>query len=104
LVLNGGSIELDEVAEEVAERQQFEETGLTANSIEIFGAFSGVDLHYVYPNGDEVLNVDIVYSCNSYSGELVSNHDEVAELRFFAVNEFLESISPPQRKAFKIEF
>jgi len=66
----GGSVELDEVVEEAAKRELFEETGLTAHTLEPFGIFSGPDTHYIYPNGDEVSNVEIVYLCRDYSGEL----------------------------------
>ena len=47
----GGSVELDEVVEDAAKRELFEETGLIAESLELFGVFSGKDIHYVYPNG-----------------------------------------------------
>ena len=66
----GGSTELDERVEDAAARELFEETGLTANHLELFGVFSGKELHYVYPNGDEVSNVDIVFLCRDYSGTL----------------------------------
>lgn len=52
----GGSVELDEVVEDAAKRELFEETGLIAEELELFGVFSGEDCHYVYPNGDEVSN------------------------------------------------
>ena len=93
----GGSVELDEVVEEAAARELFEETGLTAHSLELFGVFSGPELHYVYPNGDEVSNVDHVYICREYSGDLKCQEDETAELRFFAPEEIPENISPPIR-------
>ena len=66
----GGSVELDENVEDAAKRELLEETGLTANSLELFGVFSGKELHYIYPNGDEVSNVDIVYICRDYTGTL----------------------------------
>ncbi len=93
----GGSVELDEVVEEAAKRELFEETGLTAHSLELFGIFSGKDTHYVYPNGDEVSNVDIVYLCRDYSGTMNCQKGEVEELRFFYANEIPENISPPIR-------
>ena len=66
----GGSVELDEKVEDAAKRELFEETGLIANSLELFGVFSGKELHYIYPNGDEVSNIDVVYVCRDYCGEL----------------------------------
>jgi len=98
---HGGGVELDEIVEETAKRELFEETGLTASTLELFGVFSGADMHYVYPNGDEVSNVDIVYICRDYSGELKANAGEVDDLRFFAINELPDNISPPQIKPLK---
>jgi 8-oxo-dGTP pyrophosphatase MutT (NUDIX family) len=98
---HGGALELDEVAEEAAKRELREETGLTADSLELFGVFSGKDMHYVYPNGDEVSNVDIVYICRDYSGVLKTEPGEVSELRFFPTDNLPDNISPPQRKPLK---
>ena len=94
----GGSVELDETVEDAAKRELFEETGLTANRLELFGVFSGKDLHYIYPNGDEVSNIDIVYICRDYTGTLQKQEQEVEELKFFALNEIPQKISPPVQK------
>ncbi len=91
----GGSVELDEKVEDAAKRELLEETGLTANSLELFGVFSGEDTHYIYPNGDEVSNIDIVFLCRDYSGELIRQKDEVEQLKFFAIEELPNKISPP---------
>lgn len=91
----GGSVELDEVVEDAAKRELYEETGLIANSIELFGVFSGNDTHYIYPNGDEVSNIDILYVCKDYSGALKCQEGEVDELKFFDINDIPENISPP---------
>ncbi|MDR1537110.1 MAG: NUDIX domain-containing protein [Clostridiales bacterium] len=91
---HGGSVELDEIIEDTTKRELFEETGLTAQKHELFGVFSGSELHYVYQNGDEVSNSDIVYLCREYSGELNPNKIEVNELRFFSGYEISENISP----------
>ena len=95
----GGSIEPDERVEDAARRELFEETGLTAESVELFGVWSGPELHYVYPNGDEVSNIDIVFLCKCFSGELRPQESEVEALRFFAVDEIPENLSPPIRPA-----
>ena len=91
----GGSIELDERVEDAARRELLEETGLTAESLELFGVWSGPELHYVYPNGDEVSNVDIVFLCRKFSGQLKCQEEEVSDLRFFAADELPENLSPP---------
>ena len=95
----GGSIELDEKVEAAAKRELLEETGLTANSLELFGVFSGEDTHYIYPNGDEVFNIDIVFICRDYSGELICQNNEVEQLKFFAIEELPNKISPPIKVA-----
>ena len=95
----GGSIEIDERVEDAAKRELFEETGLVAEEVELFGVFSGPELHYIYPNGDEVSNVDIVFLCRSFSGDLKPQKGEVEQLRFFAADDLPENLSPPIRPA-----
>lgn len=94
----GGSIELDEEAECAAKRELFEETGIIAETLELFGVYSGKETHFIYPNGDEVSNVDIVYLCKQFSGTLKCQKDEVDDLRFFDAADLPEQISPPVRR------
>lgn len=91
----GGSTELDERVEDAASRELLEETGLTAKQLELFGVFSGPELHYVYPNGDEVSNIDVVFLCKDYTGTLNCQQEESEELRFFAPGQLPENLSPP---------
>lgn len=93
----GGSVELDESVEDAAKRELFEETGLIARELSLFGVFSGAEMHYVYPNGDEVSNVDIVYLCRDYAGTLRKQDCEVEQLGFFPADALPENISPPNR-------
>lgn len=97
----GGAVELDEVVEEAAKRELLEETGLIANKLELFGVFSGKDTHYIYPNGDEVSNVDIVYICKDYSGELKCQEGEVDELSFFETDNIPNNLSKPIAKTLR---
>lgn len=90
----GGAMELGESTEQTARREAYEETGLRVEQLELFGVFSGEGMRYVYPNGDEVHNVDVVYRTNIYEGELRLDHENRA-YRFFNVDELPERISPP---------
>ena len=95
----GGSVELDEVVEEAAKRELFEETGLVAEKLDFFGIFSGEDMHYIYPNGDEVSIIDIVYVCKEFSGTLKCQQGEVDDLKYFRVNEIPDNITNANRNA-----
>ena len=80
----------------------YEETGLIADEIEFFMVNSGPEVHYVYPNGDEVSNIEIIYVCRRYHGELKRQEEEIEELRFFNIDEVeLDNISPPIRPVVK---
>ena len=79
-----GSMEPGESAEDTARRELLEETGLTAHALELYGTYSGPEEYAVYPNGDEVYNVEFAYACRDWSGTLECQEEEVDELRFFA--------------------
>ena len=91
----GGSVEPGEETRTAAARELREETGLRAEDLELFGVFSGERLHYVYPNGDEVYNVDVVYLCRRWQGEPVPQAGEVEELRWVSPDALPEPLMPP---------
>lgn len=95
---SGGSVEIDECVEDCAKRELYEEMGLIADEMELFYINSGPETHYIYPNGDEVSNVEIIYICRKWHGDIKMQDGEMEEIRFFLPNEIdLDLISPPIR-------
>jgi ADP-ribose pyrophosphatase YjhB (NUDIX family) len=90
----GGAVELGEVIEDAARRETREETNLEIVDMSLFGVFSGPELYYKYPNGDEVYNVSIVYLSHDWRGEIRLN-DEHSEWAWFAASDIPEDFSPP---------
>lgn len=92
--LPGGAIELGESLEETASREVFEEVGLSCGEIKLFNVYSGEELYYKYPDGNEVYNVTTTYICKDYSGEIVVDPSEGRDARFFSLNEIPSNLSP----------
>jgi 8-oxo-dGTP pyrophosphatase MutT (NUDIX family) len=94
----GGSMELGESTEETARREAWEETGLIIDGLRLFGVFSGPEMCHVYPNGDQVAIVSVVYLATVASGQVPTPGDESLELRYF-VREALSTLplSAPNR-------
>ena len=90
----GGATEPGEVVEDAARRETFEETGLQVGEMVLFGVFSGPELYYKYPNGDEVYNVTIAYLSRDASGAVCLN-GEHTEWRWFSPEEIPDDLSPP---------
>src|SRR5512133_480483 len=85
----GGATEPGERVEEAAKRETLEETGLEIGEMSLFNVFSGPELYYKYPNGDEVYNVTIVYLSRDWRGDIKIN-DEHTEWKWFEKAEIPE--------------
>jgi len=90
----GGAVEPGEVVETAAKREVLEETGLQVEEMSLFGVFSGPELFYRYPNGDEVYNVTIVYLSRDVRGDILLN-GEHTKWHWFAPNDIPDNLSPP---------
>ena len=91
----GGAVELDEVVEDAARRELIEEMGIKARALQLWGVFSGPQTHHIYPNGDEVSCVDIVYECRDFEGSIKPDPQEVEDFGFFLPDELPQPLSPP---------
>jgi 8-oxo-dGTP pyrophosphatase MutT (NUDIX family) len=97
----GGATEPGERVEQAARRETLEETGLQIGEMRLYGVFSGPELYYKYPNGDEVYNVTIVYISKDYADQsggtnVVLDHEHT-EWSWFGTGDIPENISPPMK-------
>ena len=91
----GGVMELGESILDTAKRETKEEIGIEIKDLELFGVYSGPELHYLYPDGAEVYNLSVVYLIRGFDGEIKLNRDEHSEYRFFDIRALPTEISPP---------
>jgi len=90
----GGALEPGESLEEAAARELWEETGLTARRFRLIDLFSGRDMYYCYPHGDEVYNVMAVYEAIGAEGTPQVNDQEGLELGYFDPEAPIEELNP----------
>ncbi|ULH15897.1 NUDIX domain-containing protein [Deinococcus sp. KNUC1210] len=81
--LPGGGVEAGEVVEHAARRELNEETGLTAQDLQLLGVFSGPTAVHTYPDGNVVAWVTVLYLCRGWSG-VPAPADDACEVGWFA--------------------
>jgi ADP-ribose pyrophosphatase YjhB (NUDIX family) len=79
----GGLIEIGETLEESVKREVYEETNLHLNHLQLFGLYSGQNAYAVYPNGDKVFSIQVIFFTKFFSGNLQKNRESL-ELTFFS--------------------
>ena len=82
--LPGGSLELGETFEQGACRELLEETGLYAGRLEELAFYAGAEYRFIYPHGDVIDNVALLYQAHGVTGRVVPQPEEVLEWRWFA--------------------
>ena len=82
-LLPGGAVEPDEAPAEAAAREALEETGLEVETGRVLGAFGGPAFHTVYPNGDRIAYVPVVFEGRIVGGRARPDGVETTEVRWF---------------------
>jgi 8-oxo-dGTP pyrophosphatase MutT (NUDIX family) len=91
----GGAMEPGETIEEAARRETLEEAGLELSDLSLFGVYSGQDLYYCYPNGDEVYSLAVAFVAHAAPGEPVLDLSEHSRWAYFPLDHLPEQVSPP---------
>jgi 8-oxo-dGTP pyrophosphatase MutT (NUDIX family) len=98
--LPAGAIEPGETPEQAICREVREETGLLVKAQEIIGVFGGSDFRYIYPNGDEVEYIAILYRCVPTGISSDPLDSETKSLRYFGESEMPKLALPYPASAF----
>lgn len=99
--LPGGLMELGESTLETAQREVYEETGLTVSILKLIDVFSGKENYIKTPNGDEFYVVVTAYWTNEFSGNLRINDTESMSLEFVNIDELPENIPGSHKEIIK---
>ena len=91
----GGAMEPGERLEETARRETLEETGLVIEKLYLYDVFSGPELFYQYPDGNQVFNVTAVYIAPQVKGEILLGLEEHNRWKYYPLDNLPEDVSPP---------
>ncbi|PFL69999.1 NUDIX hydrolase [Bacillus anthracis] len=97
----GGALEYNETLEDALQREVYEETGLIIKNPELFRTYSGPGYFQIYPNGDQVHGVLVIYICREFHGELKCDQAESKELRFFPLDKLPITLHPVIKRIIK---
>lgn len=92
----GGSMDLGETIYDTVIREMKEETTLEIKkeNLKIFNIYSGEEQHHIYPNGDEVYFVNIIFETDIYEGDITIDSESLA-FQFFDIDKLPINITKP---------
>lgn len=96
--LPGGALDPGERLDDCAKRELREETGLRVTELRLWDVFSGEEMFFEYPGGEQVYGVTAVYLCEVADlGALKPDPKECSAARFFDPKELPSELNPPDR-------
>jgi 8-oxo-dGTP pyrophosphatase MutT (NUDIX family) len=97
---HGGAIEVDESVEEALRRELKEELNIEIDEMHLFKIYSGKEYHHVYPNGDHVSPIDILYVVTKFHGDIKLQKEEVLDIAWYSKDN-LPELSPNYKTPLK---
>ena len=95
---HGGSMELGETFLDCLNRELKEELNIKVINPKVINIYTGEDMHYTYPNGDEVYMICTVYLVEEFTGNMKVDNKEVSEVKWFDIDKLPRSIYDPDQK------
>ena len=91
----GGGVQRNETLEQAARREVREEVGAHMNTLKLMGAYTNF--------GEHKSDHNILFLCTDFSLTVQPN-DEIAEARFFALDELPKDLMPGHRRRIEAYF
>ncbi len=93
----GGALDPGEEIADCAVREIYEETGLHVIPERITSVLAGEDFFHVYPDGNQVAIMSVVFRCRPVGGTAKVNDDESLEIRYFPIDALPDTMIPRHR-------
>ena len=96
-----GFCDLGENVAQTAVRKVWKETTLQIKPVSIMAVHATPQLNVVYPNGDQVRNVGIVFRAQMQAGSLNVNNHEIAAAAWMRADDIVAHVSDSRRQFYR---